>query len=74
MNELMNEWINHGGDCRTAPATPGLLNIKYFIHISIKYAYKFLFLLDCKYYDISFSLTFSFSAAFLNISLFALFT
>ena len=22
----MNELINHGGDCRTAPATPGLLN------------------------------------------------
>ena len=22
----MNESINHGGDCRTAPATPGLLN------------------------------------------------
>ena len=23
----MNELINYGGDCRTAPATPGLLNI-----------------------------------------------
>ena len=23
----MNESINYGGDCRTAPATPGLLNI-----------------------------------------------
>ena len=21
----MNEWMNYGGDCRTAPATPGLL-------------------------------------------------
>ena len=21
----MNEWISYGGDCRTAPATPGLL-------------------------------------------------
>ena len=27
INESMNEWINDGGDCRTAPATPGLLNI-----------------------------------------------
>ena len=28
----MNQLINDGGDCRTAPATPGLLNIKiYFI-------------------------------------------
>ena len=23
----MNELINYGGDCRTAPATPGLLKI-----------------------------------------------
>ena len=27
ITELMNELINDGGDCRTAPATPGLLNI-----------------------------------------------
>ena len=27
MNEWMNEWLNDGGDCRTAPATPGLLTI-----------------------------------------------
>ena len=25
MSELMNQLTNHGGDCRTAPATPGLL-------------------------------------------------
>ena len=24
----MNELINYGGVCRTAPATPGLLNIR----------------------------------------------
>ena len=24
----MNQLIRNGGDCRTAPATPGLLNIK----------------------------------------------
>ena len=27
MSELINQLINYGGDCRTAPATPGLLNI-----------------------------------------------
>ena len=27
VSELMNELINYGGDCRIAPATPGLLNI-----------------------------------------------
>ena len=27
MTQLMNELINDRGDCRTAPATPGLLNI-----------------------------------------------
>ena len=26
---LMNEWISNRGDCRTAPATPGLLNIEF---------------------------------------------
>ena len=26
VNELINDSINDGGDCRTAPATPGLLN------------------------------------------------
>ena len=26
MTELINQLINHGGDRRTAPATPGLLN------------------------------------------------
>ena len=25
VNEWMNQWISHGGDCKTAPATPGLL-------------------------------------------------
>ena len=25
MTERVNELINYGGDCRTAPATPGLL-------------------------------------------------
>ena len=25
MNESINQSINDGGDCRTAPATPGLL-------------------------------------------------
>ena len=25
LTELMNEWINDKGDCRTAPAKPGLL-------------------------------------------------
>ena len=25
MTELMNRLMNDGGDCRTAPATPGLL-------------------------------------------------
>ena len=28
----MNELINYGGVCRTAPATPGLLNTEYRIH------------------------------------------
>ena len=28
MNESMNELIKDGGDCRTAPATQGLLNNK----------------------------------------------
>ena len=23
----MNEWVSDGGDCRTAPATPSLLNM-----------------------------------------------
>ena len=27
MTQLMNESMNDGGDCRTAPATPGLLMI-----------------------------------------------
>ena len=27
MNQLVNESINYKGVCRTAPATPGLLNI-----------------------------------------------
>ena len=27
VTELINEWMNNGGDCRTAPATPGLLII-----------------------------------------------
>ena len=27
LTESMNEWINDEGDCRTAPATPGLLMI-----------------------------------------------
>ena len=27
LTELMNEWINNEADCRTAPATPGQLNI-----------------------------------------------
>ena len=26
MSELINESVSDGGDCRTAPATPGLLN------------------------------------------------
>ena len=25
--DLMGELMNYGGDCRTTPATPGLLNI-----------------------------------------------
>ena len=25
LTHSLNEWINYGGDCRTAPATPGLL-------------------------------------------------
>ena len=37
MTESVSELINHGGDCRTAPATPGLLNI---------YLYRF----GCKVY------------------------
>ena len=28
MTESVNQLINDGGDCRTAPATPGLLNMK----------------------------------------------
>ena len=24
----MIEWMSNGGDCRTAPATPGLLNMQ----------------------------------------------
>ena len=33
MTESVNESINDGGDCRTAPATPGLLKIiaKYYL-------------------------------------------
>ena len=27
MNQLINDWMSNGGDCRTAPATPGLLMI-----------------------------------------------
>ena len=27
MNELINQSVSDGGDCRTAPATPGLLKI-----------------------------------------------
>ena len=27
MTDLINQWNNYGGDCRTAPAAPGLLNI-----------------------------------------------
>ena len=26
MSDLINQSVNYGGDCRTAPATPGLLN------------------------------------------------
>ena len=29
MNESMNESINDGGDCRIAPAIPGLLKINF---------------------------------------------
>ena len=29
LTELMNELFNHKGDCRTAPATPGLVNIQH---------------------------------------------
>ena len=29
VNELINQLINDGGDCRTAPATPGQLKIAY---------------------------------------------
>ena len=29
----MNKSVNDGGDCRTAPATPGLLNIVYYTSI-----------------------------------------
>ena len=29
----MNESVNYEGDCRTAPATPGLLNIKIVAHL-----------------------------------------
>ena len=28
-HESLNELISDGGDCRTAPATPGLLNISF---------------------------------------------
>ena len=28
VSQLMNEWMNDEGVCRTAPATPGLLNIE----------------------------------------------
>ena len=31
MTELINQLINYEGDCRTAPATPGLLNIYTYI-------------------------------------------
>ena len=27
MTDLMNELLNDGDDCRTAPASPGLLNV-----------------------------------------------
>ena len=30
----MNQWINDGGDCWTAPATPGLLNL-YILWVTI---------------------------------------
>ena len=32
---IINEWINDGGVCRTAPATPGLLNIQH-LNLTIK--------------------------------------
>ena len=32
----MNQSINHKGDCRTAPATPGLLNILYSFILNLK--------------------------------------
>ena len=35
MTESMNQWINHEADCRTAPATPGLLIIDNSTFLSI---------------------------------------
>ena len=29
MTQSVNESVNDGGDCRTAPATPGLLNTRH---------------------------------------------
>ena len=36
LNQSVNQWINYGGVCRTAPATPVLLNIYLYIY---KYIY-----------------------------------
>ena len=39
LNQLMNEWMNDGGDCRTDHATPGLLTIPMeFIFMDIRQA------------------------------------
>ena len=41
MTELLNQLMSNGGDCRTAPATPGLLNnIIYNIRFCIKYVFS----------------------------------
>ena len=31
MSQSVNELISNGGDCRTAPATPGLLNTRIYM-------------------------------------------
>ena len=42
ISESVNELINHGGDCRTAPATPGLLTIYFNLLVQKFIAYVYL--------------------------------
>ena len=50
ITELMNELMNEGGDCRTALATPGLLNIKTTKHFLEFILWKYCW--QCSYFDL----------------------